>query len=75
MFPIIDAFKCNGCTVCIQRCPPQILGLIHEKAAYLQMLCEECGICADVCPEDAVHFEVPRFYGASAVHDAYQSTR
>lgn len=75
MFPIINAFKCDGCGICVVRCPPQIMGLINGKAAYLQMLCEECGICAEVCPKDAVFFELPDFYGAAEVHEAYQIKR
>jgi len=51
------------------------MGLINGKAAYLQALCEECGICAEVCPVDAVHFELPRYYGRSEVHEAYQFKR
>jgi len=75
MFPVINAFQCDGCGVCISRCPAQIMGLIHGKAAYLQMLCEECGICAEVCPLGAIQFELPRFYGPGAVHEAYRFTR
>ena len=75
MFPVINAFKCNGCKVCIIRCPAQIMGLVNGKAAYLQVLCEECGICAEVCPEDAIYFELPKCYGASEVHEAYHFTR
>jgi ferredoxin len=51
------------------------MGLINGKAAYLQMLCEECGICAEVCPIGAVHFALPEFYGATNVHEAYQFKR
>lgn len=75
MFPVINAFRCDGCGVCVMRCPAQIMGLINGKAAYLQMLCEECGICAEVCPRDAVHFELPRFHGVAETHEAYRFTR
>ncbi len=75
MFPVINAFRCDGCGVCVTRCPPQIMGLIMGKAAYLQALCEECGICADVCPRESIHFELPQFYGTSEVHEAYRFTR
>jgi len=51
------------------------MGLINGKAAYLQMLCEECGICAEVCPTGGVVFELPRFYGNSDVHEAYRFKR
>ena len=75
MLPVINAFRCNGCGVCVARCPAQIMGLINGKAAYLQMLCEECGICAEVCPIGGIHFELPEFHGATEVHEAYRFTR
>ncbi len=75
MFPIINAFKCDGCGICVIRCPAQIMGLIDGKAAYLQMLCEECGICAEVCPNGSILFELPQFYGELEVHAAYQFKR
>ena len=75
MLPVINAFRCNGCGVCVARCPAQIMGLINGKAAYLQMLCEECGICAEVCPIGGIHFELPEFHGATEVHEAYRFVR
>jgi MinD superfamily P-loop ATPase len=58
------------------RCPPQIMGLINDRAAFLQMLCEECGICAEVCPNDAIIFELPRYLGGvEETHEAYQFKR
>ncbi|MFH2002904.1 MAG: 4Fe-4S binding protein [Planctomycetota bacterium] len=75
MFPVINAFKCDGCGICVKRCPAQIMGLINNKAAYLQMLCEECGICAEVCPKEAVIFELPRYYGQEVTYEAYRFTR
>lgn len=75
MFPVINVFKCNGCGICVQRCPPQIMGMIDGKAAYLQMLCEECGICAEVCPNGSMMFELPRFSGEWEARGAYQFKR
>ena len=75
MFPVINAFRCDGCGVCVARCPAQIMGLVNGRAAYLQMLCEECGICAEVCPKESIHFELPNFHGASEVHEAYAFKR
>ena len=74
MIPVIDVFKCNGCGVCVKRCPPKIIGLINSKAAILVQLCEECGICAEVCPIDAIDFAVPRAEIA-ATHEAYALKR
>lgn len=75
MFPVVNAFKCDGCGVCIMRCPAQIMGLINGKAAYLQVLCEECGICAEACPIGAIQFELPEYHGTAEVHEAYQFRR
>jgi len=74
MIPLVDAFKCNGCGVCVKRCPPQVIGLVSEKAAIIEMLCEECGICAEVCPIDAIVFELP-VYEPFAVSQAYRARR
>jgi ferredoxin len=35
MIPRVDVFKCNGCGVCVKRCPAHIMGLIKNKAALL----------------------------------------
>ncbi len=74
MVPVIDVFKCNGCGACVKRCPPKIIGLIKNKAAILVQLCEECGICAEVCRINAIHFEVPHAAIVST-HEAYAVKR
>jgi len=72
MVPTIDAFRCDGCGVCVKRCPPQIMGLVKNKAAILSDLCEECGICAEVCPIAAVRFKLlHRTYAPQ--HDGYHA--
>jgi len=71
MVPTIDAFKCDGCGICVQRCPPQIMGLIRGKAALLTDLCEECGICAEACPIAAVRFHLPH-RDFQPRHDGYR---
>ena len=50
------------------------MGLIKNKAALLVDLCEECGICAEVCPIEAIHFRLPN-KGIEAAHDTYVSPR
>jgi ferredoxin len=74
MIPLVDAFKCNGCGVCVKRCPPQVIGLVHDRAAILEMLCEECGICAEVCPIEAIIFRLPN-YEPHDVDAGYQAVR
>jgi MinD superfamily P-loop ATPase len=70
MVPKIDVFKCDGCGVCVKRCPPQIMGLVRGKAVILVDLCEECGICHEVCPISAIHFRLPNL-GVRERHPAY----
>jgi len=74
MVPLINVFKCDGCGVCVKRCPPKIMGLINKKAALLTQLCEECGICAEVCPTKAVFFELP-VANIVDTHEAYAIKR
>ena len=59
MVPTIDAFKCDGCNICVLRCPPQVMGLVKGRAVIITDLCDECGICAEVCPIGAVRFKLP----------------
>jgi MinD superfamily P-loop ATPase len=75
MFPVVNVFKCDGCGLCVMRCPAQIMGLINGKAAYLQMLCEECGICAEVCPKGGILWELPEYAESTEVHEAYAFKR
>jgi len=74
MIPKVDVFKCDGCGVCVKRCPPQIMGLVKERAAILTDLCEECGICHEVCPIHAIHFRLPN-RGVQATDAGYQVPR
>ncbi|MHC4660902.1 MAG: ATP-binding protein [Planctomycetota bacterium] len=75
MIPVIDAFKCNGCAICVKFCPPQVMGLIKKKAVIIDRMCEECGICADVCPIGAVDFELEHYATVEANTDAYTKKR
>jgi len=60
--------------MCVKRCPPKIMGLIRDRAAILVQLCEECGICAEVCRSHAIHFELPHMAVVDA-HEAYAVKR
>jgi len=74
MIPKVDVFRCDGCGLCVRHCPPQIMGLIKNKAAILADLCEECGICHEACPIGAIHFRLPN-HGLVKTHEAYFSPR
>ena len=73
MIPSIDAFKCDGCAICVRRCPPQIMGLVKNIATIVTDLCEECGICNDVCPIGAVRFTLPE-RDFQPKHESYHIT-
>lgn len=51
----LDQEKCNGCGICLEVCPHQVLApaartvFIKEKHA-----CMECGACAINCPFAAI---------------------
>ncbi len=50
--------KCNGCTLCAKRCPQQaITGVVKKLHVIDQQKCIKCGICLDVCKQDAVWVE------------------
>ena len=72
MVPTIDAYKCDGCKICVLRCPPQVMGLVKGIATVITDLCEECGVCNDVCPIGAVRFKLPE-REFEPRHDAYRA--
>ena len=47
--------QCNGCVLCKSKCPVDAISG-NKKAPHLidQELCIRCGVCRDVCNQDAV---------------------
>ncbi len=51
----IDAKKCNGCMLCARECPQNAIEGEKKKPHKINTdLCIKCGICRDVCNQDAV---------------------
>jgi indolepyruvate ferredoxin oxidoreductase alpha subunit len=51
--------KCIGCKACLRTgCPPLIFDAENKKTSIDRELCVGCGVCADVCPVDAIQLEV-----------------
>jgi len=48
------------------------MGMVKNIAVIVTDLCEECGICNDVCPIGAVNFKLPE-RGYKPDHEAYQA--
>jgi NADH:ubiquinone oxidoreductase subunit F (NADH-binding)/(2Fe-2S) ferredoxin len=51
----IDPDKCNGCMLCARECPQNAIEGEKKKPHTITAdLCIKCGICKDVCNQDAV---------------------
>ena len=55
--PWVDAKKCTGCRMCIEKCPVNTITIENEKAKINMKECIHCGICHSVCPEEAVRHD------------------
>jgi 2-oxoglutarate ferredoxin oxidoreductase subunit delta len=58
---VIDRERCKGCLLCLEVCPPRVLGIGPLNAAGYQVAvlldnerCTSCTACAIICPESAV---------------------
>jgi NAD-dependent dihydropyrimidine dehydrogenase PreA subunit len=54
----VDGEECKGCGLCVEACPPKLIGLSerlnhygYHTAVYAGAGCTGCGICFVVCPE------------------------
>jgi NAD-dependent dihydropyrimidine dehydrogenase PreA subunit len=54
----IDEQECKGCGLCIEACPPKVIGMGerlnhygYRTAVFAGAGCTGCGICFMVCPE------------------------
>lgn len=64
-----DRLRCTACKICESECPPQCIYIVmdrDEKGKPLQRpkvfdidisVCMQCGICAEVCPFDAIKMD------------------
>ena len=59
--PQIDPDKCNGCNLCVEVCPNQVLELRNgiSTVAHPQK-CDYYGLCEQICPHQAIQriFEI-----------------
>jgi len=58
----IDQDKCNGCLVCVKKCPfsaittdeREVDGKMKKRARVIEASCKGCGVCAARCKQGAV---------------------
>lgn len=49
----IDSAKCIGCQACLALgCPALVFK--SKKASIMENICTGCGMCADICPKEAI---------------------
>lgn len=54
----IDEEKCNGCGLCIPKCPEGAIQIIDKKARLISdLFCDGLGACIGYCPEGAITIE------------------
>lgn len=54
----LDDSKCEGCGVCVEKCPIEAISLIDGKSHDDETKCIGCGVCVYHCPENARHLEM-----------------
>ena len=53
--PVIDESKCTRCLLCWLYCPEDTILRREDDMVYVDYeYCKGCGICANVCPVNAI---------------------
>jgi NAD-dependent dihydropyrimidine dehydrogenase PreA subunit len=52
----VDRKRCNGCRLCVEMCPMDVLRMGPGKVPYMRYRddCWYCDVCVSVCPRKAV---------------------
>ncbi len=58
--PWINKELCTGCQTCIDECCVGAISMEKEIAFIKEDECIRCGVCHDVCPDDAVRHDGER---------------
>ena len=53
--PIVDRYKCNGCSECVNQCPNGAISIKDNKAVIDYSKCRNCRICENFCPVNAIN--------------------
>ena len=58
--PWINKEMCTGCEKCVDECSVGAISIEEDIASINNGECIRCGMCHDVCPEDAVRHDGER---------------
>jgi adenylylsulfate reductase subunit B len=66
---LIDQEKCDGCGLCVELCPGDLVALNPQAKAFIRdnSDCWNCLVCVKYCPVGAITLKLPR---SIAPHDA-----
>lgn len=57
-FCTVDVEKCVGCKKCLKSgCPALAFDTVNKKSGILKETCVGCGVCAQICPKQAIELE------------------
>ncbi|MFC2057072.1 ferredoxin family protein [Chloroflexota bacterium] len=59
----IDEIKCNGCKICVNTCPLDVIRFDESKnIAYIAYPeeCDFCRLCENSCPLDCIYVSPTR---------------
>jgi 2-oxoglutarate ferredoxin oxidoreductase subunit delta len=75
---VIDAERCKGCYLCLEVCPPRVLGIggLNRRGYRVVVLldearCTSCTACALICPDVAITVYKPARPAARAPGGAH----
>jgi len=58
--PVFQAHLCNGCAICKEACPVDIVEIEDSKASVDYKNCIRCYCCQELCPRQAIKIHRPR---------------
>ncbi|MCD4720077.1 MAG: 4Fe-4S binding protein [Desulfobacula sp.] len=58
--PWINKKLCTGCQTCVDECSVGAISMEEDIAFIKEDECIRCGVCHDVCPDDAVRHDGER---------------
>jgi len=53
----IDESQCNGCGICVEKCPVDAISFVGDSAVVQENWCLGCGVCSNFCESDACRME------------------